>query len=60
MEYKEIRFRMPLSLFKRYKCVCVEKNLSIPKQTLEILRKFVEVQEENIEKMKEIRKKIGI
>lgn len=42
-----VRIRIHPHLFKRFKIVCVKNDLSIPKQTAELLRKFVEVQEEN-------------
>lgn len=44
--YHEIRIRIPKELLKSYKVICVEKDLSLPKQTAELIRKFVEIQEE--------------
>lgn len=52
MKEKVVRIRIHPHLFKRYQLICVRKDLSIPKQTAEIVRKFVEVQEENDELMK--------
>lgn len=43
MKERVVRIRIPEHLFKRYKLICVKKDLSIPKQTAEIIRKFVEV-----------------
>jgi hypothetical protein len=34
-------------LYKKYKHICVEKDLSMPKQTSELIRQFVNIQEEN-------------
>lgn len=34
-------------LYKKYKAICVEKDLSMPKQTAELIRKFVEIDEMN-------------
>jgi hypothetical protein len=34
-------------LFKEYKKLCVDKDLSIPKQTAAIIRQFVNMQKEN-------------
>ena len=47
MEEKVIRMRIHPHLYKRYKVICAKRDLSLPKQTAELIRKFVEVQEEN-------------
>lgn len=47
MKYHDMRFQIPEELYKRYKILCVQKDLSIPKQTRELIRKFVEIHEEN-------------
>lgn len=47
MSEKVIRIRIHHLLYKKYKLLCVDKDLSIPKQTAELIRKFVEIQEEN-------------
>jgi hypothetical protein len=52
MNDHEMRFRIPSSIYKRYKLICVQMDLSIPKQTSELIKKFVEIQEENCEKLK--------
>lgn len=41
------RIRIPDELYKRYKIICTELDLSIPKQSAELIRQFVEIQEEN-------------
>jgi hypothetical protein len=46
-EEKVARIRIHPHLYKRYKILCAKNDLSIPKQTAELIRKFVEVQEEN-------------
>jgi len=53
MEEKVMRFRIPVDIFKRYKVLLVKMDLSFPKQTTELIRKFVEVQEKNLESIKE-------
>jgi hypothetical protein len=50
---KMLAVLIPEDLLKRYKHICIEMNLSKPKQTEAILRHFVEVQEDNIAKLKE-------
>lgn len=52
MKQKELRFRISEDLWKRYKHVCVERMLSVPKQSTALIKKFVEIQEENLEKEK--------
>lgn len=42
MEQRELRVRIHPHLLKRYKLICVEKDLSVPKQTAELIRHFVE------------------
>jgi hypothetical protein len=50
-------YRIENSIYKRYKMICIEMELSITKQTADIIRQFVEIQEENIRLMKEAKKK---
>jgi hypothetical protein len=52
MQEKSVRIRIHPHLYKRFKLVCVKYELSIPKQTGELIRKFVEMQEENEKFMK--------
>lgn len=47
MEERMVRMRIHPLLYKRYKLICVKNGLSMPKQTAELIRKFVEVQEQN-------------
>jgi hypothetical protein len=56
MNYKEIRLRIPSPIHKRFKIICVEMDLSLPKQTCELIRKFVEVQEDNRDKLRSLGK----
>lgn len=51
-----IRMKIRPELYKKYKIICVEKDLSMPKQTAELIRKFVEVHEENERLLKDIKK----
>lgn len=51
MKERVVRIRIHPHLFKRYQIICLQKDLSIPKQTTELVRKFVEMQEENIKLM---------
>lgn len=53
MEEKVVRLRVHPHLYKRFKVICAQMELSIPKQTAELIRKFVEVHEENAKLLKE-------
>ena len=48
-----MRILMPEDIYKRFKILCIYKDLSVPKQTAELIRKFVEVQEKNIEALRD-------
>jgi len=45
MADREVRMRIPESLYKRFKIVCIDKGLSLPKQTAELIRGFVQIRE---------------
>lgn len=51
MEERVVRMRIHPHLYKRYKIICTEKGLSLPRQTAELIRKFVDIQEENLKVM---------
>ncbi len=55
MKERVVRIRIPEVLYKKYKLLCVEKDLSIPKQTAQLLRNFLEIQENNENLMKHIK-----
>jgi hypothetical protein len=45
MKPKELRLSIPDNLHRRFKVVCIQRQLSVPKQVAELIRKFVEVRE---------------
>ena len=47
MKYHEMRVRIPNDVYKNYKLICVELDLSIPKQLTALISEFVMVQLEN-------------
>ncbi len=51
-----VRIRIPPVLMKRYKRLCIDLDLSIPKQTAALVRTFVEIQEQNKKLMKHLEK----
>lgn len=53
MQHKEIRYRIPYDLDKRFSMICLANDLKKSKQMHELVRKFVEVHEQNIENLKD-------
>lgn len=47
MEEKSVRVRMSAILYKKFKIICAQNDLSMAKQVSELVRKFVEIQEQN-------------
>lgn len=47
MDQKVIRMKIPNVLYKRFKVICAKLELSMPKQNAELIRTFVDIQEEN-------------
>lgn len=56
MTEKIVRIRIKDAVFKKYKMICIEKDLSIPKQTTQLIKKFIEICEENQRLMKDVGK----
>lgn len=52
MKEKILRIRMPFDLFKRLSHICIEKQLSLTKQTCALVKEFVSIQEENEKRIK--------
>jgi len=42
-----IRVRMPDDIWIKFQVLCIEQKISVPKQVTELIRKFVEIQEQN-------------
>jgi len=55
MKKREIRFEVPMQLFKRYKILCMKMELSATKQTCSLIQHFVDVQEKNEQVMKNLK-----
>lgn len=51
MKQTWLRIRVNSDLIKRYKKICIDNDLSIPKQTSQLIKHFVEIQEENLKVM---------
>jgi len=57
MKDKMLHIRIPEDVLKRFKVICIELDLSAPKQTTAIITHFVEVQEENKKRIEEGKEK---
>jgi hypothetical protein len=51
-----VRIRIHPVLFKKYKIICVEKDLSLPKLTEQLIRSFINADESNKKLMSHIKK----
>jgi hypothetical protein len=51
LKKQEIRFLMEENLAVRFKILCIKLNLSRQKQLTEIIKNFVEIQEENLKRL---------
>jgi len=56
MESKELRVQIPKELHTKFKILCIEMDLSMPKQTAQLIEQFVTIQEDNLKKMKNAKK----
>lgn len=57
MSKKELRIHVSESLALRLKVFCAANGISVPLQVAELIRKFLEVQEPNMETMRRLRRK---
>lgn len=47
MKDKMIHIRLPEEILKRFKILCIEKDLSIPKMTTQIIESFCDTMDQN-------------
>lgn len=47
MKERMVKMRIREDVFLRYKAFCALKDLSLPKQTVQLIEQFVKIQEEN-------------
>ena len=45
MKEKFIRIRVPDSLYIKYKVYCTKNNISLPKQTAQIIQNFLDIKD---------------
>jgi hypothetical protein len=57
MEYHILYLKIPRDEYKKFKVLCAELDLSIPKQTAALIKEFNNIQEENKERMKHLQEK---
>jgi hypothetical protein len=56
MKEKELRVRISSDLYKRYKMLCLEMDLSLPKQTSKLIENFIQIQTDNLRIQKQLKK----
>lgn len=56
MTERIVRIRIPDEVYKKFKIMCVENDLSITKQTAQIIIGFINIQEENKKMMMHLKK----
>ena len=56
MTEKIIRIRMDDEVFKRFKVLCAEMDLSIPQQTKKLIEQFIKVQSENLNRLRQLKR----
>ena len=52
---RNVNFKIDEELYKRFKIICVQMNLSLPKQNIALIEAFVNVQEENMKILNEMK-----
>ncbi len=57
MQETELRVRISKNLMDRFRIIVLKNKLSSPKQVMELIRKFVEIHEENERKLAHLQKK---
>jgi len=56
MSEKIIRISMDDEVFKRFKVLCAEMDLSIPQQTKKLIEQFIKVQSENLNRLRQLKR----
>ncbi len=44
MKDKDMRVRIPLELYNNYKKLCIDRGLSLPRQTAQLIKAFMQMQ----------------
>jgi hypothetical protein len=57
MKDKMLHMRLPEEVMKEFKIICIEMDLSIPKQTTAIIVNFVKIHRENKRRIEEAKEK---
>lgn len=42
MKEAVVRIRIPIDLYKKFKHLCIDKDLSVPVQTANLIKEFIE------------------
>lgn len=51
MKESMVRFRIPEHLYVKYKIFCLQRKLSVAKQSASLIKNFIEIQEDNERKI---------
>jgi len=51
MEHSFLKVRVSPDLYKRYRILCIKKDLSLQHQTVALIKNFVVIQEDNDNKI---------
>ncbi len=54
---RNVNFKIDEELYKRFKIICVHMNLSLPKQNIALIEAFVNVQEEKMKILSEMKER---
>ncbi len=57
MKTHEMRFAIPKDVYKKYKILCTKMDLSIPKQTAQLIENFITIKENDMRMLKEATEK---
>jgi len=51
----EMRILIPKLVYRKFKSICAEHDLSIPKMTAQLIRNFIEIDESNKKMMRHLK-----
>lgn len=54
--YKYLRIRLPMFLYRKYRIVCAERNLSMNKQMAALVKEFIDNMSNYIKVLKKLEK----
>ena len=58
VDRKELRLKLPRKLLIDYQKLCVELELSVPKQTTQLIENFMQMQKDNLSIQRELKRMV--